>query len=409
MKKHTFSVSPLVRRAKANKYGEVPIYLRIVVAGDAIELATKHYIPPHLWDSKMGKAKGKTPLSRTVNDTIAILKLKAMQQYNRLVETGTDITPVSIKNGILGVEVRQQPTLLEIFDKMVSNVKSLIGNGYTESTYKNYLASQRQLHKYVLTQYKEKDIRLQELNYGFIDGYEMYLKTLGGCTQNGCIKHMQKLRKAITIAMQYDWLSRDPFARYSIKKRKVTVQPLTRHELTALENKTFPTERLYLIKDLFVFSCFTGLAFCDVASLKKECIRLGIDGEYWIFIARRKTGSLCKIPLLPPAKAILEKYSLHPKVIATGNLLPVPSNQKYNAYLKEIADVVGINKKLTTHIGRHTFATTVALENGIPMEVVKEILGHTDILTTQLYAKVKDKLIADSMRQLREKYAEGHS
>ena len=158
------------------------------------------------------------------------------------------------------------------------------------------------------------------------------------------------------------------------------------------------------IKDVFLFTCYTGLAFSDTALLKKEYIRQGIDGEEWIFTFRKKTGALCRIPLLAPAKAILNKFTNHPKVQGTDKLLPVPSNQKFNAYLKEIADLCGIKKKLTVHIGRHTFASTVALQNGIPMDVVKEILGHGNITTTQLYAKVSDERIATAIKQLRDRF-----
>ncbi len=402
---HTFSVSAIIRRTKQNKLGEVPVYLRIMVNGKRAEIATKHFIKPSSWSSNTGRVKGKGDVAGVVNDTIDLLTIRAKQQYNKLIEAGKEIELALIKNGVTGVE-EKQPTLLDIFDKMVDDIKSLIGNEYTESTYKNYLASQRQLHKYIEAQYLAKDIRLKELDFRFITEYELYLKTKGGCTQNGCIKHMQKLRKAITIALQYDFLDKDPFLRYSIKKKKVFVEPLTKHELVAIESKQFSTERLNVIRDLFIFSCYTGLAFSDASSLREENIRLGIDGEEWLFVSRKKTGSLCKVPLLPPAKAILNKYADHDKVIRTGNILPLPSNQKFNAYLKEIADIVGINKKLTTHLGRHTFATTIALQNNVPMEVVKELLGHSDIHTTQVYAKVKDEFISSALQPLREKYRE---
>jgi site-specific recombinase XerD len=246
-----------------------------------------------------------------------------------------------------------------------------------------------------------QDISLKELNYEFISRYELYLKTLGACTQNGCIKHMQKLRKVITIALHHGYLEKDPFIKYSIKKKKVVVHALTKHELEILERKDFENNRLNTIKDLFLFTSYTGLAFGDAALLNKNHISKGIDGEQWIFISRKKTGNPCRIPLLPQARIILEKYKGNHKVIETGKLLPVPSNQKFNAYLKEIADLCGIDKRLTVHIGRHTFATTVALQNGVPMEVVKEILGHDNITTTQMYAKVNDTLIADSTKLLR--------
>ncbi|WP_161888556.1 site-specific integrase [Pontibacter russatus] len=398
----SFSVLAILRKAKLNKSGEAPIYIRVTVNGEIVELSLKHNLAPSLWDSAKGRAKGRTEVAKSINSDIEAYSVKARTVYNNLVLESKTVTSNIVKRHVLG-DKTNSPTLLSVFDKMVSDIRALIGKDYTESTYKNYLASQRQLHKYVSTQYKVKDISLNDLDYRFIADYEMYLKTLGGCTQNGCIKHMQKLRKAVTIALQHDYFSKDPFLRYSIKKKKTEVQPLTKHELQALEARNFEVQRLNIIKDLFLFSCYTGLAFADVSSLRSENIGLGIDGSEWIFINRKKTGNVCRIPLLAPAKAILIKYQHHPKVVESGNLLPLPSNQKYNAYLKEVADLCSISKNLTTHIGRHTFATTVALQNGVSMEVVKEILGHNNITTTQIYAKVNDDLIATAVQPLKEK------
>lgn len=400
---NTLSVSTIIRKARTNKAGEVPIYLRITVNGKATEIATKHFIQPHLWDSKAGKVAGKTSQAKAINRDLKNLEVSCRNHYNDLLTSGKEASSRLIKS-LLSGHSSEPHSLLVLFDKMVKEVKGLVNKDYTESTYKNYLASQRQLNKFVQAQYQVQDISLRELNYEFIANYELYLKTKGGCTQNGCIKHMQKLRKVITIALHNEYLEKDPFIRYSIKKKKVVVYALTKHELETIEQKDFNNDRLNTIKDLFLFTCFTGLAFGDVALLTENHIRKGIDGEQWIFISRKKTGNPCRIPLLPQAKVILVKYKENQKVLETGRLLPVPSNQKFNAYLKEIADLCGIRKRLTVHIGRHTFATTVALLNGVPMEVVKEILGHDSITTTQMYAKVSDELIATSANMLRAKY-----
>jgi site-specific recombinase XerD len=400
--KNTFSVLPIIRKSRTNKAGEAPIYIRITVNKQIAELSSKHYIEPKLWDSSRARVSGKTNKAKSINNDLEKIELSCRNYYNQLLTSKKNISAIDIKNLLLGQE-EQQNTLLFLFDKMVEEVKSLVGKDYTGSTYKTYLASQRKIHNYVQAQYGEIDINLKDLDYKFIANYELYLKTSGGCNQNGCIKHMQKLRKVITKALDHEYLDKDPFLRYSIKKKKTVVQPLTKYELLAIEKKKFTIERLNTIRDIFLFTCYTGLAFSDAALLKKENIRLGIDGEEWIFIFRKKTGSLCRIPLLTPAKAILTKFKDHPKVQGTDKLLPVPSNQKFNAYLKEIADLCGINKRLTVHIGRHTFATTVALQNGIPMDVVKEILGHGNITTTQIYAKVSDERIASAIKHLRKK------
>lgn len=398
-KTNPFTVSLLIRRARINKVGEAPIFLRISLHKESVELATKHYINPTQWNSRQGKVIGKSPQVKSINEDLSDLILSCRHHYNQLQTAGKTISAGAIKNLLLGKQEKQH-TLLALFDKMVADTKALIGQDYTESTYKNYLASQRQLHRFMQANYKGKDIPLQELSYEFISGFELYLKTKGSCTQNGCIKHMQRLRKCITIALHKGYLEKDPFISYSIKKKKTFIHPLTKHELELIEQKEFYNERLNTIKDLFLFTCYTGLAFGDAALLSKEHISLGLDNKEWIFISRKKTGNHCRIPLLTKAKAIIVKYKEHTKVTHTGKLLPVPSNQKFNAYLKEIADLCGITKRLTVHIGRHTFATTVALQSGVPMEVVKEILGHESITTTQLYAKVSDERIAASTQNL---------
>ncbi|NEM99325.1 site-specific integrase [Pontibacter burrus] len=398
---NTFSVHPLIRKARANKAGEAPIYLRITVNSQSVELSTKHYIYPSLWDNRMGLVSGKSAQAKAINKDIKNLELKCRNLFNELLTSEQDVSAKTIKNLLSGSRI-SSPMLLSLFDKMVENIKALVGKDYTESTYKNYLASQRQIHKFVKTLTDAQDIALKELNYQFITYYELYLKTKGGCTQNGCIKHMQKLRKVITIALHHEYLEKDPFIRYSIKKKKVKVLPLNKQELEQIEGKDFNNERLNTIKDLFLFTCYTGLAFGDAALLSKNHIRKGVDGKFWIFISRKKTGNPCRIPLLPLAEQIIDKYKGNQKVLSTGRLLPIPSNQKFNAYLKEIADICGITKRLTVHIGRHTFATTVALLNGVPLEVVKEILGHDNITTTQMYAKVTDEVISSSLVQLRE-------
>jgi site-specific recombinase XerD len=399
---HTFTLLAMTRRTKHNKLGEIPVFIRITIDGRSTEIATKHYVKPALWDTSKGRVKGKTDLAKTINDTIDLFKLRAKQQYNKLLEAGKDVDLAAIKNGVLGIE-EKQPTLLDVFSKLVRDVHAKIGVEYSLSCYNAYRATENHLVTFLDEEYKLKDFRLKDLSYGFIADFELYLKTKGKCRQNGAIKHIQRVKKSMKIALKYDYIHKDPFILHSMSKDKVIRLPLNEGELKALEAAKFNVERLEIIRDMFLFTCYTGLAFIDAKHLKKENIGIGIDEEEWIFTERQKTGNTCAIPLLPPAKAILDKYSNHEKVLASGYLLPIPSNQKFNAYLKEISDLTGIRKKLTVHIGRHTFATTIALQNGIPMEVVKQMLGHDNIKTTQIYAKVETRLIADSMKALRNK------
>ncbi|PSR53270.1 recombinase [Adhaeribacter arboris] len=400
----TFSILAMVRRTKTNKLREVPVIMRLTIDGKISEIATKHYIKPELWDSNQGKVKGKSIYSKTINDTIELFKLRAKQHYNKLIEEGKDIDLDAIKNGILGIEEKQL-TLLDVFTKLVKDVKAKIGVEFSFSCYNAYKASENHIRNFIYLEYKVKDFKLKELSYKFIADFELYLKTKGKCRQNGAIKHVQRLKKAIKIALKYNYLEKDPFLLHSMSKDKVVRLPLNEGELELLKNTRFNFQRLEIIKDMFLFTCYTGLAFIDAKHLRMSNLSIGIDGEEWIYTERKKTGNPCTIPLLSPAKAILEKYKEHERVITSGFLLPIPSNQKFNAYLKEIADICGIRKKLTVHIGRHTFATTIALQNGVPMEVLKQILGHDNINTTQIYAKVTNTLIAASTQALRKKLA----
>ncbi|WP_242927351.1 site-specific integrase [Pontibacter vulgaris] len=399
---HTFTILAMVRRNKPNKLGEVPVIIRITIDGSISEISTKHYIKPELWDSAKGKVKGKSDLSKAINDTIDLFKLRAKQHYNKLIEAGKDVDLAAIKNGVLGIE-EKKPTLLDVFSKLVRDVQAKIGVEYSLSCYNAYRATENHLIAFLEEEYKLQDFKLKDLSYRFIADFELYLKTKGKCRQNGAIKHIQRVKKAVKIALKYDYLQKDPFLLHSMSKEKVVRLPLNEGELKILEAAQFSVQRLEIVKDMFLFTCYTGLAFTDAKHLKKENLGIGVDGEEWIFTERQKTGNACAIPLLPPAKVILAKYAEHEKVLTSGYLLPIPSNQKFNAYLKEIGDLCGIRKKLTVHIGRHTFATTIALQNGIPMEVVKQMLGHDNIKTTQIYAKVEARLIAESMKVLREK------
>lgn len=245
-------------------------------------------------------------------------------------------------------------------------------------------------------------MHLADLNYQFIADFEFYLKTVCGCGHNSTMKYLLNFKKIVLICVKNDWLHKDPFSAYRMPKIVVDRVALSAEELLTILKKKFITERLRLVRDIFVFSCYTGLAYVDVQKLRRSEIIIGIDGGQWLQIKRQKTESRSSIPLLPEAITILNKYENHPQCASASRLLPVLSNQKMNAYLKEIADVCGIEKNITFHLARHTFATTVTLSNGVPIESVSKMLGHRDLRTTQLYAKVIDSKISEDMRRLKE-------
>ncbi|MCX6256824.1 MAG: site-specific integrase [Bacteroidia bacterium] len=251
--------------------------------------------------------------------------------------------------------------------------------------------------------YKRDDMFLSELKFEFITGFEYFLKTTRNCAHNSTIKYIKNFRKVINFAMKHGWLENDPFAVFSGKLKAVEREALTSEELATIEGKQICIPRLDKVRDIFVFSCYTGLAYIDAAKLTSHHIYKGIDGLMWINIHRTKTETKSAIPLLPKALEILAKYQDYSEANPKGQLLPVSSNQRMNTYLKELADICGITKNLTFHLARHTFATTVTLTNGVPIESVSSMLGHTSIKTTQIYSKVVEKKVSQDMAALREK------
>ena len=235
--------------------------------------------------------------------------------------------------------------------------------------------------------------------------YEFYLRSVRKCANNTAVKYIKNFHKIINICLANGWLTKDPFANYKSKVKEVIREYLTEREIQDLMEKELVSDRLELVRDIFIFSCFTGLAYIDVKQLSKDNIVLGIDGDKWINKNRQKTDTSSRIPILPTAQFIIDKYANHPVCVNEDKLLPIFSNQKMNAYLKEIATVCGINKELTFHIARHTFATTVTLSSGVPIETVSKMLGHTNLKTTQHYAKILDKKISEDMKILKDKFS----
>lgn len=406
--KSKFSTSAFIRKHKANAQGKVPVYFRITVDGKPAELSTKHYIDDHNWSSEKRRAKGNSETARTINHTIESLELKVHQQYNELLIKGKLVTALLLKNKILGIE-EEKHTLINLFELHTEEIRQRVGVDYAKGTYQTYLTTLRHLKEFVKRNYLTDDITLQELNYKFITDFELYLKTVADNAQNGMLKHIQRLCKVVTIAVKNDWLDKDPFAKYEARKEKTNRDFLTAEELQLIEQKQFNINRLNTVRDTFLFTCYTGLAYSDIKYLKPDNIGRGIDGEYWLFTNRRKTNVPSNIPLLPQALQIIEKYRNHPQALNHGTILPVFSNQRLNSYLKEIADQCGIAKNITFHMGRHTFATTITLTNNVPIETVSKMLGHTNLKTTQIYAKVVEKKVSEDMMKLREKMSNNKS
>ncbi|KGE13784.1 site-specific integrase [Sphingobacterium deserti] len=310
------------------------------------------------------------------------------EAYHRLIEKGKVVTVEAIKNSIAG----KDDSLMSLCSLMEYH-NSECADGLAKGTMKNYYTTQKYVKSFLKSCYNG-DIALSELTYKFIIDFERYLQRFQPIdhhkklADNGVMKHIERLRKMVNMAVTMDWLTKDPFAKFRKHFDKVERNSLTKEQLCILENKCFRIERLAQVLDMFLFSCYTGLAYIDMAELTLDSIRTGIDGDLWIYTNRIKTDTSVRIPLLPKAKALMEKYRNDPRAISNGTVFPLISNQRMNGYLKEIAEICAIDTDLTFHIARHTFATTITLSNGVPIESVSKMLGHTSIRTTQIYAKV---------------------
>lgn len=402
----TTSVTFYARQSRATVDGQTPIYMKVRVGDDYFDTATRIKIDPALWSSEFGMMKGVTEEAKRINGLLEAFKIKVFDYQRELMTEGKPILIQSIKNKWFGVTTERPRMLLEIFEHHNKQMKDLIGQEFSPLTFERYTTSKKHTHDFMKWKYNVDDMNIKDLNYEFITDYEFWLKSVRKCDHNTTMKYLSNFKKIVNICLKNGWLSRNPFIGYKMTKREIERPFLTQEELTAISLKTFLAPRINQVRDIFLFSCFTGLAYADVKKLSRSEISTGIDGEKWIFTHRQKTESATRLPLLPPAQEILDRYKDHPQCINEGRLLPVLSNQKMNGYLKEIADMCGITKKMTTHTARHTFATTVTLTNGVPIETVSKMLGHRNLKTTQHYAKILDLKVSEDMKSLRSKFGQ---
>ncbi|WP_229213772.1 site-specific integrase [Dyadobacter psychrotolerans] len=280
-------------------------------------------------------------------------------------------------------------------------MKVLVGQEYAIGTFNRYKVLERHTVAFLQCNYSTTDYDISRIDFAFIANYELYLRSVPKMGNNAVVKHMKMFRKIVNICWGNGWMNFDPYLNFKGKFKKVDKAILTWAELDLMANKEFASDRLAQVRDTFLFCCFTGLAYSDVQKLEKRQIARGIDGEQWIFTQRTKTNVKLHIPLLPEALQLIDRYKDHPLCESRGLVLPVPSNQKMNDYLKEIAVICGIDQVLTSHVARHTFATTITLQNGVPIESVSKMLGHTNIRTTQIYAKILDTKVSEDMQALK--------
>jgi site-specific recombinase XerD len=400
----TFSVLFWVHSTRIDKNNSATIYARVTINKQRVSISLKHKINLNSWDSLKQKAKGSGEIARRTNYYLDETKSELIKSYRDLKTEGKVVTAELIKARYLG-EDKKIYSLKDIFK--YHNEK--MGVKLAPKTLCHYETSQKYILEYVSSEYKREDIFLQDLNYQFVLGLESFLRSYqprhyqGKIGNNAVMKHIQRLRRMVTLAYHMEWIERDPFVKFKPKLEKREREFLTQLELESIEKLITPIERLATVRDLFIFSCYTGISYGDIMTLNKECVIRGIDGELWLMANRNKTGTPFKIPILSKTKQLIAKYENHPRTQFDSKLMPTISNQKLNSYLKEIADLCHITKNLTFHMARHTFATTVTLTNGVPIETVSKLLGHTKLATTQIYARVVEKKISEDMNMLRHK------
>jgi integrase len=388
--------------------GNLPIYLRLTIDGDRTEFSTQREVDPAKWNYDAGRAiTSKKEETRQFNSFLETLQSQVYEAQRELLNKGKEVTVTAVRNKLHGIEEEvidplKDKSLLQVYREHIKQVSDLVGKEYAPGTLKRFKAAFSSLEAF-LDHKKVDDIKIRELNHQFITGYEFFLKTVRNVEHNTAMGIIKKLKKIVRLCVAHDWIEKDPFMDYKVKIRETNRPFLLQDELDRIINKQILTERLSQVRDIFVFCCYTGLAYADVQKLKRLDIVVGHDGEKWIHTERVKTETATRVPLLPQAMRIIERYKDHPQCVNEGKLLPVMSNAKMNEYLKEIAERCQISKKMTFHTARHTFATTVTLTNGVPIETVSKMLGHKTLRTTQQYAKILDQKVSEDMRALRNK------
>ncbi|MBL7684262.1 MAG: site-specific integrase [Flavipsychrobacter sp.] len=402
MLEKSFGLLFYLKKPKNYRTGPMPIYYRITVDGIPKEITTKRKCLPERWNADSQSVKGTSEESKSINAYLQSLTRQVFKVKQNLQDANKPITSEHIKNILTG-KSDSIKMLLQIFRHHNDQMEALVGKEFSAGTLERYRTSLEHTRSFMRWKYDIEDIDIQKLNFEFVSEYEFWLKSVRNCNHNTAIKYISNFRKIVNRCIRTGWLSRDPFVGFKMSKREVERIALTEDELQSIVKREFQTPRLNLVRDVFLFACFTGLAYADIQKLKKSEIGIGVDGEQWLFTNRQKTETSSRVPLLPITKCIITRYHDHPLCNNLDKVLPVLTNQKMNAYLKEIADLCGITKNLTFHLARHTFATTVTLSNGVPIESVSKMLGHKNIRTTQLYAKVLDRKVSDDMRLLKEK------
>ncbi|MBQ4279308.1 MAG: site-specific integrase [Rikenellaceae bacterium] len=399
MERKTFSVVFFCKKTKVTRKGVAPIYARITANGHSTEIYTQCQIEPEKWNQRLERSLFKDKVATQINEIVASYRANILAAYDQLIRENKEPTCFAVKERLLRPDANSRPFLAELA-KYCDKRQKEVGVRLTQLTANKYHRLLRYLREYTQAQYGKDDLPLELVDYEYIDGFNTFLQTAHNCNNNGAVNLLCCLKNFILYAIRNEWIDKNPFRYYKMKIDRTNVKtPLTKAELDLLIRKQMPNDRLDRIRDVFVFCCLTGLAFTDADHLRREHLSTDENGTVWIHKPREKTAVMSRIPLLPHPIALLRKYERDPELQAKSKLLPVPTNQRMNSYLKELTAICNIDKNLTTHVARHTFAC-LAIEYGMPIDIIAKILGHTNVNMTRHYAKVSEANISREMQKI---------
>ncbi len=398
-----FKVLFYLKKGRNSKPSSLPIYVRVTINGQRAEWSVQRTCEPAKWNQQAGRVLGNHEKAKILNQFLDAIQGNIHEIQKEYTLRNERITAEQVRARMLHQSEEKKHSLVEVYQYHNDQFEKLVGAEFSYGTYKKFKSALTSLKAFLQWKFKKDDVYLTEVNNKFITDYEFYLKTIQKLQHNSAMGVIKKLKKIIRQCVANDWLDKDPFRSYKITTKETHRNFLLKDELELLRTKSIAVQRLDQVRDIFLFSCYTGLSYSDVMMLTQKDISIGIDGEQWVFTNRTKTGTASRIPLLPVAKEILDKYAAQPQIASSHRLLPKMTNQRLNSYLKEISDICEFNKELTFHCARHTFATTVTLTNGVPIETVGKMLGHKSLRTTQIYAKILDNKVSSDMKKLKEK------
>ena len=390
-----------LKRTKSRADGKCPVYVRCTMNNQRFELSTGIFIYAELWDDEKQQASGRSEETKILNNRLNKITNRVQDVYNQLESKGEPLSALNVKDKLLGVS--NEKGLFVILDDIIKGIEARVGNDYSEGTLKHYKTTRARLIEFLRKRFGWNDIGLSLVDYSFLNSFDTYLKTKYQLKPNTALTYHKHLKKTLNTGIAMNLISNNPYSSFKVSRNETHRDYLTIHELEQIRNKQISTIRMETIRDVFIFACYTGLGYAELKKLNSTHIHKGNDGGKWIIIDRTKTDIRCRIPLLPHAIVILQKYENFPVTQNRVKLLPVYSNQKMNEYLKELAGICGISKNLSMHVARHTFATSITLSNGVPIETVSKMLGHTSLKTTQIYARIVDSKISEDMNLLKSK------